>query len=302
MVRAQRGDAGAVGQPHSARVVVRPGVFESGERALAEETHHASHIAGRPERQAELNDSGAAGNVGAPLRPSTHRGRSHPEDLTQGVVELAEAGEPGGERDVAERDRGRLDQDPRRVRPVRPRQAERSGTELGGQHPGQVAFRVAELVGQPAHTGAVHDPVGDQPHGATGEIGAQVPLRRTRHGIRQAPSARAVPGGLRSGGRGEEQAVVALGRAGRAGGAAVDTSCAHGMDETAVETGVACGDGPQRFLGSHQHAFDRASAPGQLLAGIRHAQVRSQSPHERLRRRRPGPVDEGFRSRFVLVA
>ena len=71
---------------------------------------------------------------------------------------------------------GRLDQQPGGVGAVGAGQGQRPGAQFGGQHAGEVAFRVAEPGGQAGHAVAFHDAVADQAHRAAGQVGAQVPL------------------------------------------------------------------------------------------------------------------------------
>jgi hypothetical protein len=97
-------------------------------------------------------------------------------DLEHRRVELPDAGEAGRERDLGHRQRRRLDQNAGGPRPLRPREGQRAGAELGGQHPADLARRVAEEGREPGHAGPVDDPVGDQPHRPAGQVGPDVPL------------------------------------------------------------------------------------------------------------------------------
>ena len=78
-----------------------------------------------------------------PRRPRSSVGDSG-VDLADRVVELADAGEAGRERDLGELEVGGLDQHPRGLGPAGARQGERAGAELGGEQPAQVARRVAD--------------------------------------------------------------------------------------------------------------------------------------------------------------
>ena len=111
------------------------------------------------------------------------------------------------------------------------------------QHPVEVALGVAEPRGQPGHAVALDHAVGDQPHRAGGEVGADVPVGRAGHGVGQAAAAGAEAAQLGRGRRRQELDVGALGRDGRAGRAAVDAGGADGGDELAVEPRVARGHG-----------------------------------------------------------
>jgi hypothetical protein len=112
---------------------------------------------------------------GSPGRRPQHRGRD-PEDLPDGLVELADRAEPGRERDLAEPEVGRLDQGTGGLRALRPSQRERPGTELGGEHPVQVPPGVPEPGSQPRYPVPVDHPVPDQPDRPADHVGPDVPL------------------------------------------------------------------------------------------------------------------------------
>ena len=68
--------------------------------------------------------------------PPAQLGRGGGVDLADGVVELPDAGEPGGEGDVGEGQVGGLDQHPGGLGAPGPGQGERAGAELGGEERG----------------------------------------------------------------------------------------------------------------------------------------------------------------------
>ena len=173
-----------------------------------------------------------------PRRPRPQPARRVGEGLAHGVVALAHAGEAGGEGDVGDGEVGRLEQDARRLAALGPGQGERAGAHLGGDEAVELAGAVAEPAGQALDALAVDDAVADQPHGAGHDVGPDVPLGRARRGV--GPAAQAGPeAGLLGGRRGGVEAhVLALGRAGRAAGAAVDPGRGDGAEELAVEAGV----------------------------------------------------------------
>ena len=63
----------------------------------------------------------------------------------------------------------------------------------------QVALGVAELRREPRDAVAVDDAVGDEAHRPADDVGAPVPLRGARRGVRAAALARAEPRRLRGG-------------------------------------------------------------------------------------------------------
>ena len=171
--------------------------------------------------------------------PSAELERRHPEDLTDGVVELAHAREARREGDVGGRQVGAHEQHAGRLRPVRTAECQRSGAELGGEEPRQVPRGVAEPSREPGDALALDDTVGDEAHGAAGGVAPEIPLGRARRSFRQAALARAVARLVGGGARRIEGHVRRLGSAGRAARPAVDARGAHRRDELAVEARIA---------------------------------------------------------------
>jgi hypothetical protein len=99
------------------------------------------------------------------------------EHQAHGVVELTDAGKPGGECHIAERHVCGLDQEPRGLRTLRAGQRERAGAHLGLQQPLQLAGGVADVGGKAADSLAVHGAVGDEPHRPRDDVTAYVPFR-----------------------------------------------------------------------------------------------------------------------------
>lgn len=112
------------------------------------------------------------------------------------------------------------------------------GAEFRGELPLDLPGAVAEPRGEPGDALAVHDAVGDEPHGPADDVRADVPLRGARHGVRPAPPAGPEAGALRGGGRREEAHVVPFRCHGRAAGAAVDAGGPDGEEEHSVEPAV----------------------------------------------------------------
>jgi hypothetical protein len=94
-----------------------------------------------------------------------------------GVVELADAGEPGSEGDIAERQIGGFDQHPRCLAALRSGQCERARAHLGLQHPFQLTSGVTDLRGQSGDAVPVNGAIGDQPHRPGDDVAPDVPFR-----------------------------------------------------------------------------------------------------------------------------
>ena len=224
--RQARAAAGPFGRLIVLRYVGRSSHLDSGNRPRGQEAEHPRQVDRRPERQPQPQHPGRAAaaappavRAGAPRpvrrRVAAARSRSRVGGVskTSSIVALncLMRGEPGRERDVAHRQLRRLDQDPRRPRPLRPGERERPRADLGGQQRGRTwRWRVAEPGRQAVDPGPVHDAVGDQPHRAPGDVRPDVPLRRTGRGVGPAPLAGAEAGLLRRGRRRVEHDVGAL--------------------------------------------------------------------------------------------
>ena len=202
--------------------------------------------------------------VRARWRSSCRREVAH---RAHGVVELADAGEPGRERDVAERQLGGLDEHPGRLGALRPRQRQRVRADLGLQQPLELAGGVADAGGQPGDALAVDGAVGDQPHRPGHDVAAHVPLRGTGRGV--GPAALAGPeAGPLGGRRGRiEPHVAGERRPDRAAGPAVDLRRQHGGDEPAVEPGVLGLDGPVAAVEIVVHAIDNYTRATDITGG-----------------------------------
>ena len=87
---------------------------------------------------------------------------------------LAKAGREG---DVVERQGGRLDQQARGLGPLGSRKVERARPELLDEQAAQVPGAVGESASEAFDALAIDHAVGDEPHGAAGHVGSQVPLR-----------------------------------------------------------------------------------------------------------------------------
>ena len=197
---------------------------------------------GSRDGEVELDDAGRPVPGGAGRGPQRRRRRG--EHLADGVVELADAAEAGGERDRREVEVGGLDERAGGARPLGAGDGERAGAELVGHEAGEVALAVGQPAGQPADALAVDDAVDDEAHRPGDDVAADVPLRRAGRGVGPAPLAG--PEAALLGGRGgrQEVDVAGLGRHGRAAGAAVDAGRGDGGHEAAVEAAVPAEHGP----------------------------------------------------------
>ena len=181
----------------------------------------------------------AGGSGGSSPRASTAQlGRRHREDLVDGRVELPDAGEAGREGDLGQRQRGRLDQDARRLRPLRAGDGERARAQFGRDQAAHLALLVAEPAGQALHAVPVDHAVGDQPHRAAHHVGPDVPLGRAGGGVRAAPLAGPEARLLGRRRAAVEPHVLAFRRDRRAGRAAVNAGRGHRYEEHAVEAGI----------------------------------------------------------------
>ena len=240
MVVGRAGDDGAVAvrQVECPLVGLAVPQLDAGDRTSAEVLEQLA--AGKRPTHGQANRDGTRIDAGsAPPGPLAQIARGGGEHFANGVVELANAAESGGEGDVGHREIGRLDQDSSGLGTLRPGERERSGAELVGQQPVEVAAAVPEMLGQPRHALTVDEAVGDQAHRPSDEIAAQVPLGRAGRGVGATALAGPEAELLGSGGRAVELDVGALRGDRRAAGSAIDTGRSHGDVEPAVEPGVA---------------------------------------------------------------
>ena len=182
------------------------------------------------------------------------------EHSLHGVVELADAAEPGSEGDRRERHRRRLDEYPSGRRPLCSGDGQRPGAELIGDHPIEVTLAVVQSSGESGDAVPIDHSVADQAHRPGDDVATDVPFRRPRRGVGTTSFAGPVAMfvGRRSGR--EELDVGALRRDRRAARTAVDAGGPHGPDEVAVEARVATRDGPVALLVVQHHVTMMATA------------------------------------------
>ena len=140
---------------------------------------HPGGVERFPVGEAKLDRPRRGGGVGLP-GPSPHLARGGGEHGLHGVVELADAGEPGPEGDLAERHGGGLDENPGRLGALGAGNRQRTCAEFGVQEPLELALAVAQPRRQFRHPAPVDHPVRDKPHGAGDDVLAEVPFRRAR--------------------------------------------------------------------------------------------------------------------------
>ena len=237
--RRKRHDGVPVRQPQAAMQAAVAHFLEPGHGARGEEVEQPCFIERLAAREPQHDEPRLGGRytprAGAPPQLARRPGEDGPDR----VVELPQAGEPGGEGDLPEGQVGRLDEDPCRLRALRARETERSRAELVAQQAPELARAVGEPPRQPVHAFAVDDAVGDQAHGAPRHVGALVPLGRAGRSIGAAAQAGAVAGGLRRRRRRVEAHVLASRHHGRAARPAVDARGRHCDEEPPVEARVA---------------------------------------------------------------
>ncbi len=240
--RCQGDDGAAAGKPQAAPVRAVADLLATGHGAggqMAEDALVGERCAYRqPKGHRPRRIGSGFQGPGPDRRAFAQRRRCAFEHQAHGVVELADAGKPGGESDVAERQLRGLDQHPGGLGPLRAGQREWPGADLGLQQPLQLAGGVTEVGREAADAFAVHRAVGDQPHRPRNDVTAHVPFGRPRRRVGTAslacPESRSL-----SGRRGRiEPHVASERRPHRAAGPAIDPGRQHRGDEPAVEPGV----------------------------------------------------------------
>jgi hypothetical protein len=175
---AQLGDAVAAGEAQGARVEAACHFLNSGDSASGEKAKDRLPVERRPVVEAHdectlLPSVAAIGrSLGAQLR-----GRA-PIHRPDGVVELANAREPSGMRDIDHREATGLNEHPCALRTLRAGERERPRAELGTELTMQVALAVGEPPREPPHALPIHEPIRDQAKRAGREVPPLIPQRR----------------------------------------------------------------------------------------------------------------------------
>jgi hypothetical protein len=127
------------------------------------------------------------------------------------IVELPDAAEPGGERDLRRREVGVVEQSPREVHAPRPRDLRRRGAEVLHEEPAELPLAEPSRAASAAESPSSSAPGLDEPERPGDDGGGSVPGRRS--GRRFGPAAQARPEARLFGGRraGIEDDVPAFG-------------------------------------------------------------------------------------------
>ncbi|MDQ0717337.1 hypothetical protein QFZ55_006789 [Streptomyces luteogriseus] len=264
-VRGEGHDAVAVREAQGAAVGAVAPLLHAGYGRRGEVAEEVVGVERGAERQPQGEHAWGAralpsGGAGAQLA------RGQREDLADRVVEGADRGEAGGEGDLRHGQGGRLDEQPGRLGALGAGEREGARAQLGEELALDLPGAVAEPAGEAGHSLAVHDAVGDQPHGAGHEVGALVPLRGAGAGVGPAALAGPEPGLLTGRRAGVEDHVLRLGRHHRAAGTAVDAGGQDGREEPAVEACVLGPDGAYAALGVGVHPHLHGSRIGHPAA------------------------------------
>jgi len=179
-LRRERHDPPAPRQPQGTAVGAVADLLDAGHRAGAEMAEHSVMGERRSRRKPQAQRARQARSAVPPRPgPGAQTCRGHVEHGADGVVELPDAGEPGSERHLTERQVGGLDEDPCRLSALRPCQCQRPGADLGLQNAFELPGGVAQAGRQAGHPVTVHGAVRDQPHRPCHHVTAHIPLRRT---------------------------------------------------------------------------------------------------------------------------
>ena len=197
--RLELDDAGAVGQAQAASVDPIDHFLDPGDRPRRQEREQPVSVerraVGKPQHD-------RAGVQGPPATPGSiaQPARGQREHLFDRRIELPHAAKARGERDLGDRQRGRLEQQARRLRPLSPGERERTDPDDTDELAVHVTRGVSQPAGEAGDTLAVDNAIGDQPHRPSDQIGPTIPLGRSGRCVRTAAHARAEARGLRRGG------------------------------------------------------------------------------------------------------
>ncbi|PQM47566.1 hypothetical protein C1Y40_02235 [Mycobacterium talmoniae] len=239
--RGERDDAGAVRQAQGAPIPAVAHLLTPGDGTGRQMTEHPFVGEWGAHRQPQRQRTGAGRGrlaVRAAGGMTSQLGGGAAADFPDRVIELADAGKPGREGDVAERQLGGFDQHPSGLGALCAGQAQRASPDFAMQQPLQLPGGVAQPGGHADDALAIDGPVGDQPHGAGHHVPAHIPLRRTGTGVGPAPLARPEAVSLGRRGGGVEPHVARQRRPHRATGAAIHARGDDRGHKPPVEAGV----------------------------------------------------------------
>lgn len=166
------------------------------------------------------------------------------EGFEHRLVELADAGKPGGKGDGRQGEIGLIDEQTSRLCPTRPGQSQGTSTHLPEQFPVQMTRTYRQSARQPTHPLGVHRSLGDQPQGASNQIHLATPICRTGACLRTTAPTGPKPGGLGCCRARVEAHIGGVGRAGRTDRSAVDTRRSHRRKESPIKARIAATDSP----------------------------------------------------------
>jgi hypothetical protein len=208
--------------------------------AVGQEREQRGAVERLADREPQPDRARARGTAATSVPGAAAQLRRRPRvDRPQRLVELAQAAEAGADRDLPERQVGRLDQRARRLGALRARQRHRPGPDLRHEDAVELALREVQPRREPAHAVAVHGAVGDQAYRPAGDVGAAIPRGRAGRGIRVAALAGAEALLLRGRGAPEEANVAAARQPRRAARPAVHARRGDGDEEEPVVARVA---------------------------------------------------------------
>jgi len=210
--------------------------FEPLDRARTEEGEHRLPVIGPPVRQAQRHLPAARGVRRTHRTPELAR-RTMVEVL-EGFVEPSDAAKAGGERDVAHRQRGIVDQLLGEEDAARLRHGDRRGPQVLPEQAPQLAFADAEASREAVHHVLVESAAFDQRERPGDRVRRTPPGGEIGRRLRPAAQARPESRFLRRGGGREELDVLALRRARRADRPAVHAGGANPDEEPAIEAGI----------------------------------------------------------------
>ena len=110
-------------------------------------------------------------------------GGAHGEHRLHRVVELAHAGEAGGESNLSHGHRCGLYEDTCSLCSLRAGKAQRTGADFRHEEALYLAGAVTETARKPADAVAVDDPISDKAHSTRNQICSAVPFRRTGRSV-----------------------------------------------------------------------------------------------------------------------
>jgi len=231
-------DGMAAGRAHRSGVAVLVDGLHAGHGACGQKVTHLRPVIGRTQRQPQ-HDVGAFGGREPRTTLAAQLARRTPVGATERGIEATHAAEPGGKRDLRDRQVGLVEQTLGEMQAARLREHDGRCPHMTHEQAMQMARTQPHACGKLCHRDLVQHAVLDHAQRATHHCRRAQPGRRPRGGLGPTTQARPEAGCGRRRGRRVVAHVRFLWRGRRTDGPAIDARRRHGDEELAIEARIA---------------------------------------------------------------